>query len=416
MLKSNRVIRLLVSLCFSPVLASGQSSPPCPGFNASNNTNLACEIPTALQSGVQKANSLRGLTPTFATQLSQLPGTTALSGSALILSRSTQVLVPSEESLGTILTQRGETIGKGRFYVAVTYQRFNFSSIDGISLKSVPTVLSAEQGASGATLLDTVQRTRIDLLVNQFAALGSYGLTKHLEVTVMVPFSQVILKTGAVAGTSGLAEVGQTQLSPVSNPPFLAGSATGINDVTAGLKANLFNGEHTKLAIGGDVRFPTGDESNFLGTGAYGFKPYIVLSRNSRITPNINLGYQWNGSSILSVDPKSGAKQNLPSSFLYSGGVDFRALKTLTLTTEFVGQAVIDGPRLALVSASTPVGPFPSVTNRTGTYVMDSMGAGFKFNPFKGLLVTGNVLVALDEGGLRSKVVPLVGISYRFRK
>jgi hypothetical protein len=415
MLKSNRVIPLVVSLCLPLVLASGQSSPPCPGFNATNNTTLACEIPTALQSGVAKANTLQGLTPTLATQLSQLPGVTALSGSALILSRSSQVLVPTEESLGTILTQRGETIGKGRWYFAVTYQRFNFSSIDGISLKSVPTVTS-EFGTSGSTVVDTVQRTRIDLLANQFAALGSYGLTRHLEVTLMVPFSQVILKTGAVSGTSGLAESGQTQLAPLSNPTFLAGSATGINDVTAGLKVNLVDREHSKLAIGGDVRFPTGDASNFLGTGAYGFKPYIVFSRNGRITPNINLGYQWNGSSILSVNPTSGALQNLPSSFLYSGGIDFRANKYLTLATEFVGQAVINGPRLKVVSSPTPVGSFPSVNNQTGTYAMDNMGAGIKFNPFKGLLLTGNVLVALDEGGLRSKVVPLVGISYRFRK
>jgi hypothetical protein len=415
MLKLNRVIPLMVSLWFPLVLATGQSSQPCPGFDPAKNTNLACEIPTALQSGVQKANSLRGLTPTFATQLSQLPTATAVSGSALTFSRSLGVLTTSNESLGTILTQRGETLGRGRWYFSVSYQRFNFSSIDGISLKSVPTVLSAEQGASGATLLDTVQRTRIDLAVNQFAAIGSYGLTKRLDITVVVPFSEVILKTGAVPGTSGLAEVGQNQLSPLSNPPFLAGSATGINDVTAGLKANLVNAEHAKLAIGGDVRFPTGNESNFLGTGAYGFKPYIVFSRTGRVTPNINLGYQWNGSSILSVDPNSGAMQNLPSSFLYSGGIDFRATKRLTLATEFVGQAVIDGPRLALVSAPTPIGSFPSVTNKNGTYAMDSMGGGFKYNPFRGFLITGNVLVALDEGGLRSKVVPLAGISYRFR-
>jgi len=413
MLKLNRVIFLVVNLCFSLVLASAQTVPPCPGFNSVSNTNLACEIPTALQSGVQKANSLRGLTPTFATQLSQLPTATAISGSALTFSKSLGVITASNDSLGTILTQRGETIGRHKWYVSFDYQRFNFASIDGISLKSIPTVLLAEQGASGATLLDTVQRTRIDLLVNQYAAVGSFGVTRRLDLTVVVPISQIILKTGAVPGTSGLAEVGHSQLSPASTP-FLAGSASGINDVSVNVKANVFNGEHTKIAVGGEVRLPTGDAGNFLGTGAYGLKPYLVLSRNGRITPNINLGYQWNGVSPLSVDPASGALQNLPSNFFYSGGVDFRALTRLTLTTEFVGQAVINGPRLALTSLQTPVGAFPSVTSASGTYAIDNIGVGFKFNPYKGWLLTADTLFAVDEGGLRSKVVPLVGLSYRF--
>jgi hypothetical protein len=111
----------------------------------------------------------------------------------------------------------------------------------------------------------------------------------------------------------------------------------------------------------------------------------------------------------------TGAQQNLPSSFLYSGGVDYRALSRLTLTTEFVGQAVINGPRLAPFTQALPTGgSAPSVTNTNGTYTMNNIGVGFKLNPYKGWLITADTLFALDEGGLRSKVVPLVGISYRF--
>lgn len=414
MSKLRRVILLVLSFYLYLAKAPAQSTvPPCPGFNASSNTNLACEIPTAIQSGLRTTNSLGALTPTLATQLSQLPTATAISGSGLVFSRALAVPTVSTESLGTILTQRGETLGKNKWFISVNYQRFDFSSIDGISLKHVPSVLCPEctQGASGATVVDTIQQTRIDLLVNQFVVTGSYGLTKHLDITVLVPFSQVILKTGAVSGTSLLAVPGQV---PISVPaPFLAGSATGINDVSAGFKINVLDGEHSKIALGSEVRFPTGDEANFLGTGAYGIKPYIVFSRSGRLTPNINLAYQWNGSSVLSLNPNTGAEQNLPSSFLYSGGVDFRAFPKLTLTAEFIGQAVINGPRLALTTAPTPAGSFPSLINQSASYAMDNLGAGFKYSPFRGLLISANALVALDEGGLRSKVVPLVGISYR---
>jgi hypothetical protein len=39
---------------------------------------------------------------------------------------------------------------------------------------------------------------------------------------------------------------------------------------------------------------------------------------------------------------------------------------------------------------------------------------GFKVNPIGTLLVSFNVLVQLNDGGLRSRVVPLVGFSYTF--
>lgn len=409
---SNSFCRILVTgnLYLALVFASAQAQvQACPGFNSGHNINLACEIPTALQSGLAEPNSLSTLTPTLATQLSQLPNAAVVSGSGLVFSRSLGVFTASEDSLGTILTQRGETIGRHKWYIGFSYQHFAFSSIDGLSLKSIPTVLSL-QGASGATVVDTVARSRIDLAVHQFAAIGTFGLTRHMDVTLLVPFSEVILK--AQSTSRDLAVEGQG-LIPVTGPA-LAGSATGVNDIAANVKYNVWDGEKNKIAIGGEVRFPTGDEANFLGTGAYGFKPYLVYSRNGRFTPNINIGYQWNGSSILAVNAGTGNQQNLPSSFLYSGGVDFRVNSRLTLTSEFLGQAVINGPRLGLTSLQTPAGAFPSVANQSGTYAMDNLGVGFKFSPYKGWLITANTLFALDEGGLRSKVVPLIGLSYKF--
>ena len=418
---SRVVILLGVSFCLTMVSASAQTQvPPCPGYNINKNSNLACEVPTALQTGTGPTiqNSLNSLSPTLATQLSQLPNATAISGTGLTYGKF-GFATGSTESLGTILTQRGETIGYHKWYISLSYQRFDFSSIDGLNLKHIPTVLET-RSASGATLVDTIADNRVDLRVDQFVALGSFGFTKWLDLTVAVPFSKVTLKTGSAVSELALgAPPGGAQPLPLQfNPPqttFLAGSANGVGDISAGLKVNVHDGERTKIAIGGEVRFPTGDEANYLGSGAYGVKPYVVFSRaGKKFTPNVNLGYQWNGKSVLSVDPNSGAVQNLPSSFLYSGGVDYRTTSWLTLVGEFVGQAVINGPRLVPTTQSVPGGnPAASVANGSGTYAMDNVGIGFKVRPYKGWLITGSTLFALDEGGLRSKVVPLVGISYR---
>ena len=49
-----------------------------------------------------------------------------------------------------------------------------------------------------------------------------------------------------------------------------------------------------------------------------------------------------------------------------------------------------------------------------GSYQLNSFAAGFKANPTKHLLLTGNITVKVGNGGLRAKVVPLLGISYSF--
>jgi hypothetical protein len=398
----SRLTRFCLNLAGSFIAVSSMAqTAPCPGFNPGKNVNLACEIATAAQISSSGTQSLGQLSPTLAAQLSQLPLTTVVSGSGLTFGKS-GLMTASSESLGTILTQRGETIGKNHFFVSFNYQRFSFGSVDGISLKHLDTF-------NNTGSLGILGHNRVDLLVDQFTAIGSFGLTRHMDVSVLVPFSKVTLK----AGSSG-------QQFDGANPPvqmdniFLAGSATGIGDVAVNVKYNVLHAEHASVALGGEVRLPTGDETNYLGTGAYGFKSYFVFSRRGRLTPNINIGYQWNGASSLFVN-SAGSHLNLPSAFLYSGGLDYAVTRRFTLTAEFIGQAVIDGPRLAATTAGFKNQSFPGVVKTlTDTYAMDNAGVGFKLKMFKGLLLSGNALIKLDDAGLRSNVVPLVGLAYRF--
>src|SRR5512146_873922 len=137
----------------------------------------------------------------------------------------------------------------------------------------------------------------MSLCVHEFIALGTVGLTNRLDLSVILPFSRVTLATAASLHAYNV-DSANTLLSDYDvGTVFLAGSATGIGDVAVNVKANALKGEHTHLAIGSELRFPTGDEANYLGTGAYGVKPYIVVSRRGRLTPNLSLGYQWNSTS-----------------------------------------------------------------------------------------------------------------------
>ena len=41
------------------------------------------------------------------------------------------------------------------------------------------------------------------------------------------------------------------------------------------------------------------------------------------------------------------------------------------------------------------------------------MSGGLKWNPFRDLVLSGNALYQIDNNGLRSRIVPLVGVSYK---
>jgi hypothetical protein len=56
-------------------------------------------------------------------------------------------------------------------------------------------------------------------------------------------------------------------------------------------------------------------------------------------------------------------------------------------------------------------------TSSNQSYNVTNASMGIKMRPFASLsrlVFTANVLVRLDDGGLRSKAVPLVGVGYTF--
>ena len=397
----------------------------CPGYNSSAGfaTNLACEYATSVRAtGSVSATTTNSLSATLATQLSQLPIAASATGTGITIGASGLPTV-STEGLGTILTQRGTTIGKHKLLFSFNFQRFGFNTVDGISLKTLPLVVNYNPGLNNIYLQD---QSDISFRVDQYTAIATFGLFRNVDVSFILPFSNVQLSTPTSATLHSIAYSGgcsstacsgsPTNVSSVlitPNPLALPGSATGIGDVRVNVKAKVVGGEgKNAMALGTEVRFPSGDAVNYLGTGAYGVKPYMVFSHRGRLTPNFSLAYQWNGSSVLNNF------DNLPGSFLYSGGADLRVSKKVTFTGEFLGQYVINAPRLRLVNVIIPVlytaTGVPSVQAYKGSYFMNNGGGGFKFSPVRHLTFSASALIPLDDAGLRSSLVPLFGAAYQF--
>jgi hypothetical protein len=215
---------------------------------------------------------------------------------------------------------------------------------------------------------------------------------------------------------------------PVRSAPPMT-DATGIGDITLRGKYEVIHGEKFVGSVGLGVRFPSGDANNFLGTGAYGVTPFGALTYRSRFSPHVRFGYEWNSHSVLSGDPTvatSLSTASLPPAWLYSGGVDYRATKRLTLAADFIGERVLSASRLSLGSygrlpqtdghtdpATEALISVPSIVPLPSTsYSSDAIAVGGKVRLWGQLVLIGNATIRVDDGGLRANVVPLAGLTW----
>jgi hypothetical protein len=366
----------------------------------------------------------------LAGQLTSLPIPSPASGFTYTFDKTLGVYSRSAQSFGPILAERAETIGKDKFYFGISYQRFKFDSIDGIDLHQVPALFQHAVVENPDFRKDIITTDNfLDIQIGQLTTFFTYGLNDRLDVSVAVPFVSASLKATSNATIRRIGTANEdctvtsttcshyfdTTIGDRSTKQFSgSGSAQGIGDVIVRLKGTVFRSERTGLALGLDMRAPTGDQFDFLGSGALGFKPFAAFSgRAGRISPHVNAAFQWNGSTVLAGDVMTGRKQHLPNQFLYVGGADIGVTKQFTLALDVLGQSVHNGERVIRDTYTAANGTmFPEISFKRGTLNEVNGSAGFKINAIGKLLVEFNLLFKLNDSGLRSKVTPLIGLSY----
>jgi Putative MetA-pathway of phenol degradation len=409
--------------------------------------------------------NLSALNSSIGSQLGQLPLVSPASGISFSFNKSLGILVPSEYNFGPILSERAGTIGRHKLLIGFSYQNFQFSKLDGLKLSNLSAVFAQQDNAGCSVTGDNtagcafirnviVTQNSINLRVNQYTAFVSFGLTDRMDVSVAVPTVNVRMAATTIATIKNNGSDNNTQfLGPTQGQPcpspcfdrtfFNASGATGIGDVTVRTKYELWKGESAGFAFGADVRFPTGDALNYLGSGAWGVKPFGALSYSAgRLSTHLNIGYQWNGDSFLAgnITPSqaNGAvaptKGTLPGQFFYTVGGEVGIIKRLSAAADFIGQRYGNAPRiqsttfqelpacsvppptsagLSACNSFNPTGAIdPNFQEVKSSYTTADAAFGLRFRPFGKFLITANVLVKLNDPGLRSRFIPLLGITY----
>jgi hypothetical protein len=211
-----------------------------------------------------------------------------------------------------------------------------------------------------------------------------------------------------------------------------AGRATGLGDIVLRSKYHFLRMAGGGLAAAVDLRLPTGDEDELLGTGGTQAKFLLVASdERGRFGRHVNMGYTV-GSGTVAGSLAGLTAAPVPDEINYSGGVELVAGPRLTVIGDVVGRTLRGAGRLDLVGktflyrqidpqtglflpSSMPASvSFDEFAARSGNLTLLLGTAGVKVNLAGNLLISGSALFPLTNAGLRSRVTTVIGVDYAF--
>jgi hypothetical protein len=341
------------------------------------------------------------------------------------------VPVRTSTSAGPIFGERAQTLGRGRVLAGLSRTGVNFKTIRGVDLSRVRfTFTHANSDFAGCdsiaggdcTLLGVpaLENETIDLnlalsvRLTVTAFLLTYGLSDRIDVAVALP----VVST-SIEGTTN------AQINPFGPPPavhffggtpdnptltasrFVRGSATGLGDVDARVKVNLRRAEPLALAVLADVRFPTGSETDLLGSGAFAARGLAILSaRFGAFSPHANVGYLYRGGAFET------------DAVLGTLGFDHLLAPWATLAVDLISQLQVGESPLKVPDPVVIQAPY--VRTITPTTIPDRRddlvdgSFGLKLTTATGLTIVGNGEWPLNRGGLRPDVIWTLGLEYNF--
>jgi hypothetical protein len=462
-------LRLLIILYPLILSAPAFAASPCPtqevqGSAATRSSDLLCIVPQVYGPGglvgtdnggpltptkfhevhfqASSINSFGPINAEIGVQLSQVPLASPVSG--FIFANG---VMQEATSFGPVLADRAETLGRRRLFVGASYEYFDFDMADAVNLRSFGAVFTHEPEPTICATIPTTPclngepiytrdivatQNRIDIKVHQVTLVGTYGLSDKLDVSIALPILDVRvgMTSNATIFNFEPAPVNHT-FAPITNNPretyispsnailTNSGSTAGIGDLRLRGKYVAWRDakEKSAVAVGLDLRLPTGDAYNFLGSGTWGLRPFVIYSYSARVSPHASAGFEGNGNSVLAgtVTSQPVTKAALPEVFTYSAGADASIRRWLGLSADYIGTSLLNASRLEPSTFTDYDGQnHANISTFVSTVNQANISLGGKVRPVARLLITGNVLFRLNDEGLHFKPSPLIGVSYVF--
>lgn len=323
-----------------------------------------------------------------------LPVVSSSAGFTYTYNPDLEVFERSSDTLGPLFLERPDTIGRGKLNFNVSYQYVQFDEYDGRSLDRLhnddPILLSGG-GVTGASNLEY----RLGLHSHIVGLSATYGVLDRLDVNLLVPLIQTNFDVGVdLGGPHG----------HDSNDAF------GVGDVLLRGKYRLPDCGRLRSALGLQLRFPSGDQDDFQGTGEFEASPAVYLSTvvGERFHPHMN----------AAVDLRPGDIDR--SQARYGVGVDADVLSRLGVSVALLGRSEFSGSAsfrdtAFLHQTGNGAQPLPLLGVEFDRKDYFDVSVGARVVVWRDLMLYANVIRRLNDDGLRNDtVIPAVGIEGTF--
>jgi hypothetical protein len=407
----------------SPLNLGGTSDPDNPESVRIHGNHF---VPAAVASN---GTVISFLTNSIGSNVANVPVSATSGGSTF--SFEAGVPTRTSTSAGPVFGERALTLGRGRVLAGLSRTGVHFKTLRGVDLdhmrftfthansdfEGCDSIAGGDCSLLGVPALENETISldlALDVRLTVTGFLLTYGLSDRIDVGVALPVVSVSLE-----GTS------TAQITPFGPPPAvhffggtpedpiltasrsIDGSTTGLGDVDARVKVNLRRGEPLSVAVLGDVRFPTGSESNLLGSGAFAVRGLAILSAHfGDFNPHANVGYLYRGGQFET------------DAVLATVGFDHVLAPWATLAVDVISQLQVGDSPLQVPGPVEIEAPYhrtivPSAIPDERDDVVDG-SLGVKLTAAPGLTVVGNGEWSLNRGGLRPDVIWTAGLEYNF--
>jgi hypothetical protein len=373
---------------------------------------------------VETTSLINQVSQQIGSQISLLPLGSPSGGFTYAYDSSLGTFSRTTQTFGPAFAERAVTVGKGKASFGMNYVFAKYNSLDGKDLESGDIKFNLfHQRLNPPSYVegDVIQAAlNMKLTSSTTAFFANFGVTDRLDLAVAVPVVHVDMELSYHAtildfATHTVSPQTHTFANGSKTQDFTSnGSATGIGDVVVRGKYNLFREGAQGVALGVDLRLPTGDKDNMLGTGSTQTAVYLIGSGDvgDKLSPHVNVGYTFARGGIAN------------DALNYVGGIEYGATPKLTVIGDLLGHTVRNAFRLSDVSVphsfqQGPTAPTQTTTLQTISETLGSLtsvvaAAGVKFNPAGNFLISAHVLVPLTDTGLKSRVTPVLGFDYSF--
>lgn len=418
--------------------------------------------------GESLARSARQMNVELGAQLLSFPLGSSSGGFSFTTNSMTGEVSMGSETFGPAFAERAITLGKGQTNIGLAFRSTGFDSFEGVSLESGElSFIREHNNCCPATNNSPTQPTNFepaferDLLQSNLSLdissrasvfFVTHGVTDNFDLGVAIPLVTVDLDArvdGRIfrLGSGTAATTHSFDTSGAESASFTeSGSSSGLGDLSVRAKYNFLRGDVTSLAAGLDLRLPTGDEDELLGTGATRAEFSFIYSGDyGRVSPHVNVGYTLSSGQSSAVASEIGVDAadhrldlvpnlafsdvdlEFPDEFNYVFGLNVAPHPKLTLGFDIRGRTLLDVSRFELRDNTYPnrgLGPLPtsSFTSTQEFSLLEDKGnvhlllgiIGTKINLANTLLLNANVLFPMSDSGLKPKPTLVLGLDYVF--